>query len=158
METINRIYLEISKQKASRGVNGGAEMRYWECKCGKLQAFGSDAPAECMGCSSCGTNCYKKEPLDHIWITRYNGATVTPYLICNRCSEKKESKQPANDLLEACKVAYRKHRLNDDSIGWDELSDILLNALCNEMGDVGFQEWLRQVKRGKVNERTIRMP
>lgn len=49
-------------------------------------------------------------------------------------------------LLEACKAAYRKHHLNDDSIGWDELSDILLDALCNEMGDVGFQEWLRQVK------------
>ena len=54
-------------------------------------------------------------------------------------------------LLEACKAAYRKHYLNDDSIGWDELSDIMLDALCNEMGDVGFQEWLRQVKE-KGNE------
>ena len=43
------------------------------------------------------------------------------------------------------------HHLNDDSIGWDELSDIMLDALCNEMGDVGFQEWLRQVKE-KGNE------
>jgi len=46
------------------------------------------------------------------------------------------------DLLSACKLAYRKHHLNDDSIGWDELSDCLLDALCNEMGDDGFQEWL----------------
>ena len=46
------------------------------------------------------------------------------------------------DLLNACKLAYRKHHLNDESIGWEELGDCLLDALCNEMGDDGFQEWL----------------
>jgi len=46
------------------------------------------------------------------------------------------------DLLSACKLAYRKHHLGDDSIGWDELSDALCNALCNEMGDTEFQKWL----------------
>ena len=45
-------------------------------------------------------------------------------------------------LLDAVKLAYRKHHLNDDSIGWDELSECLLDALCNEMGDDGFQQWL----------------
>ena len=50
------------------------------------------------------------------------------------------------DLLSACKLAYRKHHLNDDSIGWNELGDCLLDALCNEMGDEGFQEWLKSRK------------
>jgi hypothetical protein len=49
---------------------------------------------------------------------------------------------PCRELLEACKMAYRKHHLNDQSIGWDELSEVLLNALCNTMGDKGFNEWL----------------
>lgn len=46
------------------------------------------------------------------------------------------------DLLYACKMAYRKHHLNDDSIGWNELSDILQEALCNAMGDSEFILWL----------------
>ncbi|MDY6857332.1 MAG: hypothetical protein SWO11_22040 [Thermodesulfobacteriota bacterium] len=50
------------------------------------------------------------------------------------------------DLLNACKLAYRKHVLNDDSIGWNELGDCLLDAICNEIGDDGYQQWLQQVK------------
>ncbi|QOX81046.1 hypothetical protein FY034_18900 (plasmid) [Trichlorobacter lovleyi] len=45
-------------------------------------------------------------------------------------------------LLEAVKLAYRKHHLDDDMVGWSELSDKLCNALCNAMGDAGFQIWL----------------
>lgn len=48
-------------------------------------------------------------------------------------------------LLDAVKMAYRKHHLDDPSVGWDELSDVLMVALCNEMGDKGFQNWLHQV-------------
>ena len=47
-----------------------------------------------------------------------------------------------NNIIEACKMAYRKHVLDDDSIGWDELGDYLLNALCNYMGDGTFQSWM----------------
>jgi len=46
------------------------------------------------------------------------------------------------DLLSACQMAYRKHHLNDETIGWDELGDCLLDALCNSMGDDGYQKWL----------------
>ena len=49
------------------------------------------------------------------------------------------------DLLYACKAAYRKHCLNDESIGWDELSDILKEALCNAMSDEGFVLWLHEI-------------
>ena len=44
--------------------------------------------------------------------------------------------------IEAVKLAYRKHVLCDDSIGWVELEDCLLDALCDELGDEGFQLWL----------------
>ena len=46
------------------------------------------------------------------------------------------------DLLEACKLAYRKHKLEDDSVGWNELESVLFDALCEEMGDDGFYNWL----------------
>lgn len=48
-------------------------------------------------------------------------------------------------------MAYRKHHLDDPSIGWDELSNILLNALCNSMGDTAFNEWLR-IRRIRQDE------
>ncbi len=44
-------------------------------------------------------------------------------------------------LLDAVQKAYRKHWLNDGTIGWDELGDILHNALINTMGDNEFIEW-----------------
>jgi len=49
-------------------------------------------------------------------------------------------------LLEACQCAYRKHALNDDNIGWEELSDKLLDALCNAMGNHGYDNWLHDLK------------
>jgi hypothetical protein len=52
-----------------------------------------------------------------------------------------------NILLEAVKASYRKHHLSSIDIGWDELSDILLNALCVALGDKGFQDWLKLVNR-----------
>ena len=48
-------------------------------------------------------------------------------------------------LLAAVQLAYRKHHLNEPQIGWDELSTALLNALCEVMGDEGFQKWLKEV-------------
>ena len=48
------------------------------------------------------------------------------------------------DLLGAVKWAYRKHCLEDDNIGWSELSDILRNALCEAMTDEGFTKWLKE--------------
>jgi hypothetical protein len=50
------------------------------------------------------------------------------------------------NVIDACMMAYRKHVLNDESIGWDELGDALQNALCNYMGDGSFQSWLNEIK------------
>jgi hypothetical protein len=56
--------------------------------------------------------------------------------------ERDEISATVKRLEEAVQFTYRKHHMGDDSIGWDELSDILLHALCEAMGDKGFQDWL----------------
>ncbi len=47
-------------------------------------------------------------------------------------------------LLMVIEAAYRKHNLADDSIGWDELGDMLCNELCNAYGGDVFSKWLEQ--------------
>jgi hypothetical protein len=54
------------------------------------------------------------------------------------------------NLLDAVKLAYRKHVLGDDSLGWTEVENALLDALCNEMGDDKFQEWLSTLERDTI--------
>lgn len=49
-------------------------------------------------------------------------------------------------LCELVKLVYRKHHLGDETIGWNELSDMLCDGLCNTMGDTIFQEWLQSLK------------
>lgn len=65
----------------------------------------------------------------------------------NRLNEVKlhnKKLQAENErLLNAVKLAYRKHHLDDPSVGWEELSNALFNTLCDAMGDVGFYEWLK---------------
>ena len=55
------------------------------------------------------------------------------------------------DLLYACKMAYRKHCLNDESIGWNELEEVLLEALCNHMSDEGYIIWINELTREEEN-------
>jgi len=45
-------------------------------------------------------------------------------------------------LLDAVKMAYRKHVMDDPNIGWEQLSETLFAALYNEMGDAEYQKWL----------------
>jgi len=52
-------------------------------------------------------------------------------------------------LLEACKMAYRKHHLKDESIGWDELGIRLLDTICDVIGDDGYAKWLETTKKEK---------
>lgn len=49
------------------------------------------------------------------------------------------------ELLEAVKLAYLKHHMGYDKIGWDELSEVLHNALNNAMGANGYLEWVATV-------------
>ena len=52
-------------------------------------------------------------------------------------------------LLDTVKLAYRKHCMNDDSIGWEELGGLLHTALCESLGDDGYCEWLKALEGGE---------
>lgn len=52
--------------------------------------------------------------------------------------------------LLATKMAYRKHVLNDPNIGWDELSDVLLDTLCTVLEEDGYRAWIASLKNDKV--------
>ena len=54
-------------------------------------------------------------------------------------------------LLDACQMAYRKHVLEDDGVGWIELSETLATALAEVMGDKAFDEWTDAVSTKKLN-------
>lgn len=59
--------------------------------------------------------------------------------------DPREIERQRNVLLDAVQKAYRKHHLEDDSIGWDELGWDLQAALCEAMTDKGYQAWVREV-------------
>ncbi len=50
-------------------------------------------------------------------------------------------------LLHAVLYAYAKHHADCVGIGWDELSDILRNAICEEIGDYNFYTWAEKLIR-----------
>jgi hypothetical protein len=55
-----------------------------------------------------------------------------------------------SDLLTACQMAYRKHVMNDNTVGWSELGDILANSLAEAMGDDEFCQWLREAHKNSI--------
>lgn len=54
---------------------------------------------------------------------------------------EQELRAQLNEAIEALKMAYRKHHLEDESMGWDELSHTLLNTLSNTMGVEELLKW-----------------
>ncbi|MDP3794227.1 MAG: hypothetical protein Q8R07_05795 [Candidatus Uhrbacteria bacterium] len=48
-------------------------------------------------------------------------------------------------VLHACMAAYAKHHIGKDDIGWGELGDILCDAICEALGDDGYQAWLLSI-------------
>ena len=54
-----------------------------------------------------------------------------------------------NELLKTVQLVYRKHCMDYDGIGWDELGGVLLDTLCNIMGNEGYEEWKNELK-GKI--------
>ena len=56
------------------------------------------------------------------------------------------SRTGRNDrLLHALLCAYAKHALDSQEIGWEELVEILHNAICYEIGHDAFQRWLARM-------------
>ena len=50
-------------------------------------------------------------------------------------------------LLDAVKMAYRKHAEDDPDIGWSELCEKLGEALSQAMGAEMFSGWLDEIKK-----------
>jgi len=48
-------------------------------------------------------------------------------------------------LLHAVLCAYAKHHLDCPDIGWEQLGDILHNAICNEIGDDKYIAWGKRI-------------
>lgn len=71
-----------------------------------------------------------------------NGETPT-------IEEYKELQRQRNELLEAVKLTYRKHHLDDDRIGWDELGHILRVALDNTLGVDAVIQWIDEVTEAR---------
>lgn len=53
-------------------------------------------------------------------------------------------------LLDTCQNTYRKHVMEDASIGWEALGEQLANALVGTMGDDKYNEWLDNLEGKKV--------
>ena len=60
----------------------------------------------------------------------------SPFLV-----EMDQLKKDKEVLLNACQMAYRKHTYGDDSVGWEELTGELAQALRDVMGIEGYGKW-----------------
>jgi hypothetical protein len=56
-------------------------------------------------------------------------------------------REQIKSAVDAIKLAYRKHHLGDESVGWEELSDFLHNTMCNILGDEEYNEWVEETRR-----------
>jgi len=61
-------------------------------------------------------------------------------------SREMQLQSQRDTLLKTLKRCYRKHWLDDDSIGWQELGTEIYDCLCNVMGDEWFVQWLENLK------------
>ena len=67
-----------------------------------------------------------------------------------KCKEVIEQLQAErNELLRTVQLVYRKHCMEYDGIGWDQLGGILLDALCNVMGSEGYEKWKSSLEGGE---------
>lgn len=48
-------------------------------------------------------------------------------------------------LLRAVMMAYAKHHLGSEHIGWDALGDVLMCEICNTIGDDAFVAWSEKI-------------
>jgi hypothetical protein len=48
--------------------------------------------------------------------------------------------------VEALKIAYRKHFLDDATLNWDDVRWAIYNALITEIGEKNFEEWRETLK------------
>lgn len=49
------------------------------------------------------------------------------------------------ELVELVKICHRKHCCGDDSIGWDELADLLNDTLRNILGEEEYCKYVDSI-------------
>jgi hypothetical protein len=72
-------------------------MRFWKCKCGASEAFGSDPPAPCTKCDKCGSDLFGGEPKPHYYVTKYDENSGKPYELCNQCYQRRDRLEKNTD-------------------------------------------------------------
>ena len=60
--------------------------------------------------------------------------------------------------LAILKLVYRMHCLDDDSVGWNELGNLIKESLCEIMGDENFCIWLTDLGFKEKKEQPLRWP
>jgi hypothetical protein len=84
------------------------------------------------------------EPFGNEWqkeMTRFSKKELIE-MVKDVGQELEETTKERARLLVAVQAAYKKHHMNDDNIGWEELSEILHDGLCFAMGDDGYCAWV----------------
>ena len=71
-------------------------MKYYRCKCGKAEAWGSMHPVNCVGCTECNTTLElapdrHRTPEGHRWESKYDEDTGELYQRCAKCGARKEA-------------------------------------------------------------------
>ena len=59
----------------------------------------------------------------------------------DECKDRATLRDSNARLLAVVKKAWRKHHLDAQDIGWDELGDRLHDEICNAIGSDGFCDW-----------------
>jgi hypothetical protein len=78
------------------------------------------------------------------------------FIMCAACNDAKvktincvsDLEAEREMMLGTLKLAYRKHCLGDESIGWEELDAKLLDTLCNVVGPEEYIKWAAEIKEG----------
>lgn len=89
-------------------------MKYYRCKCGKAEMWGSDGPSPCQGCDECKTVIgwpnLVAEPIPHDWTTETtmrDGKVISEITYCKRCNRRKVKSVSAFTNT-GCSAIYEK--------------------------------------------------
>src|SRR5690349_17700059 len=70
--------------------------------------------------------------------------------------EAKRQVAPLHDrMVSALRMAYLKHHLDDTSIGWHKLDDLLHTLICQVMGDQEFQKWFAEQQEKRMQNSIV---
>jgi len=66
--------------------------------------------------------------------------------LVNKAYHYENMRRQCDEAIRALKKCHRKHNQGDDSIGWEELEQLLHDTLANLMGDKDYVKWVNEKK------------